>query len=114
MPSTRKRVSSDGRVAELRARLAGADGVQILDVRERAEWEAGRIPGSTHVPYHDLDGVPDGLDAQRPIAAICESGQRSAVAASIVAGAGARQAIHVVPGGVGTWRRLGGTVVEWN
>ena len=30
--------------------------LQILDVRERTEWETGHIPGSVHVPYHDVRG----------------------------------------------------------
>src|SRR5581483_2726988 len=28
--------------------------VQILDVRERSEYEAGHIPGSLFTPWHDL------------------------------------------------------------
>ncbi|WP_241885265.1 rhodanese-like domain-containing protein, partial [Brachyspira hyodysenteriae] len=36
--------------------------VQVLDVRERSEWEEGHIPGSVHVPYHDIRGVPEGID----------------------------------------------------
>ena len=84
-----------------------AGAVQILDVRERAEWDAGHIPGSTHVPYHDIDGIPAGLDPGRPIAAICGSGQRAAVAASLLAHHGARAAAHVVDGGVPRWEREG-------
>ena len=34
--------------------------VQVLDVRERIEWDEGHIPGSVHRPYHDIDGIPDG------------------------------------------------------
>jgi rhodanese-related sulfurtransferase len=34
---------------------------------------------------------------------ICSSGQRSAVAASLLLRAGARNVIHVADGGVGTW-----------
>ena len=86
----------------------GSDGrVQILDVREEKEWREGRIPGSIHLPYHDIDGVPDGIDPERSVAAICMSGQRSAVAASLLQRFGARRVLHVVPGGVGTWRDLG-------
>ncbi len=81
--------------------------VQILDVRERAEWDAGHIPGSVHVPYHDLRAMPAALDPDRPIAAICGSGQRSAVAAGMLKRLGARDVIHVVDGGVGRWRREG-------
>jgi rhodanese-related sulfurtransferase len=84
-----------------------AGAVQILDVRERAEYEAGHIPGSVHVAYHDLRDAPDGLDLARPIAAICSSGQRSALAASLLARHGAAEPIHVADGGVGTWERAG-------
>jgi hydroxyacylglutathione hydrolase len=86
--------------------LPGRD-VQILDVRERSEWEAGHIPGSAFTPWHDIDALPEGLDPERPIAVVCGSGQRAAVAASLVLRAGAREVIHVVEGGVPKWGRLG-------
>jgi glyoxylase-like metal-dependent hydrolase (beta-lactamase superfamily II)/rhodanese-related sulfurtransferase len=85
--------------------------VQVLDVRERSEWEAGHIPGSINVPYHDLGAIPDSLQVSRPIAAICSSGQRSAIAASLLRRHGAPQVIHVADGGVGTWQRHGWAVV---
>jgi hydroxyacylglutathione hydrolase len=81
--------------------------VQILDVRERDEWESGHIPGSVHEPWHDIDSVPDGIDPDRPVAAICMSGQRSAVAASLLKRQGIESVIHVADGGVGTWEREG-------
>jgi hydroxyacylglutathione hydrolase len=82
-------------------------GPQVLDVRERTEWDEGHIPGSLHVPYHDLNALPDGLDPDRPVAAICASGQRSAVAASLLQREGASHVVHVVDGGVGTWAAAG-------
>jgi hydroxyacylglutathione hydrolase len=91
-------------VEELAAR---ADGVQIVDVRERSEWLEGHIPGSMHVPYHEIHALPDGLAADRPAAAICASGQRSATAASLLAAHGANRVIHVVDGGVPLWVRQG-------
>jgi hydroxyacylglutathione hydrolase len=84
-----------------------AGDVQILDVRERSEWEEGHIPGSAFVPWHDIDGVPDGLDPERPIAVVCTSGQRAAVAASLVKRGGAEHVIHVIDGGVPAWGELG-------
>ena len=83
------------------------DAVQILDVRELDEWEQDSIPGAVHTPYHDVGGIPDGIDPDRPVAAICATGQRAAVAASLLQRAGAREVLHVVDGGVGTWRRAG-------
>ena len=85
----------------------GADGLQVLDVRERGEWDEGHIPGSVHQPYHDIRSMPDGLDPTRPVAVICGSGQRSAVAASLLQALGGRRVIHVVEGGVPLWEREG-------
>jgi hydroxyacylglutathione hydrolase len=85
--------------------------VQILDVRELSEYEACHIPGSVHVPYHDVRGIPDGIDPARPVAAICGSGPRSALAASLLQRFGARDVIHIVDSGVSTWGELGYGVV---
>jgi hydroxyacylglutathione hydrolase len=74
--------------------------VQILDVREQSEWDAGHIPGSVHTPYHDVHAIPKGIDPERPVAVICSSGQRAAVAASLLRRHGAREVLHVVDGGV--------------
>jgi glyoxylase-like metal-dependent hydrolase (beta-lactamase superfamily II)/rhodanese-related sulfurtransferase len=95
------------RADDLHARAEADPELQILDVRERDEWEDGHIPGSIHVPYHDLHELPDALDPARPVAAVCASGQRSAVAASMVARLGGTHVLHVVEGGVRTWRRAG-------
>jgi glyoxylase-like metal-dependent hydrolase (beta-lactamase superfamily II)/rhodanese-related sulfurtransferase len=88
-------------------RTRGHGGVQIVDVREQDEWDESHIAGSLHIPYHDIHSLPGGLDPGRPAAAICASGQRSAVAASLLARYGAEQVLHVVGGGVGTWERAG-------
>jgi hydroxyacylglutathione hydrolase len=93
-------------VPELHERVQ-RDDVQILDVRELSEWESKHMAGSVHVPYHDIHELPRELDPERPVAAICSSGQRSAVAASLLQRFGARQVLHVVDGGVGTWEREG-------
>jgi rhodanese-related sulfurtransferase len=76
-------------------------------VRELDEWEDGRIPGSVHEAYHDIAAIPAGLDRDEEIAVVCSSGQRAAVAASLLARHGARSVIHVVDGGVPAWQRAG-------
>jgi glyoxylase-like metal-dependent hydrolase (beta-lactamase superfamily II)/rhodanese-related sulfurtransferase len=83
------------------------EGVQVLDVREAAEWRDGHIPGSVHMPYHDIDSLPEGIDPARPVAVICASGQRSAVGASLLQCYGAEEVLHVVDGGVPSWARAG-------
>ena len=94
-------------VHALYERTRGDGRVQIIDVREDDEWERSHIAGSVHVPYHDIHALPDAIDPALPVAAICASGQRSAVAASLLARFGAEQVLHVVGGGVGTWEKAG-------
>ena len=95
-------------VEELHERWnGGSNGLQLLDVRERSEWDAGHIPGSIHTAYHDIHELPDGLDAGQPVAVICASGQRAAIAASLLKRLGAADVIHVVDGGVPRWKREG-------
>ncbi len=98
-------------IGDLSARREAAGGaLQVLDVREQREWDAGHIPGSVHTPYHDIGAVPEGIDPGLPVAVICASGQRAAVAASLLARYGAAEVLHVVGGGVGTWARTGGVL----
>jgi glyoxylase-like metal-dependent hydrolase (beta-lactamase superfamily II)/rhodanese-related sulfurtransferase len=81
--------------------------VQIVDVRERSEWDTVHIPGSLHIPYHDIHSIPEELADGRPVAVICASGRRSVVAASLLQRFGRKDVIHVVEGGVETWARKG-------
>jgi rhodanese-related sulfurtransferase len=53
-----------------------------------------------------------GVDLARPVAAICGSGQRSAVAASLLKRFGADRVLHVVDGGVPRWKRAGWPIEE--
>jgi rhodanese-related sulfurtransferase len=95
-------------VPELHERWAAdGGGTQILDVREQAEWDAVHIPGSLHLPYHDIRALPEALDPERTVAVICGSGQRSAVAASLLKRFGVEDVLHVVDGGVPGWQREG-------
>lgn len=90
--------------AALEPRWRAGD-VQLLDVRERDEWEEFRIPGSVNVPYHELSGGVGGLDPARPIACICSGGTRSGVAVGLLQRDGL-DPVHVLDG-VEVWRHLG-------
>jgi hydroxyacylglutathione hydrolase len=92
---------------ELPERAQADPDLQILDVREEAEWRSGHVPGSLFEPWHDIHQLPEGLDPERPVAVMCASGQRATVAASLVQRHGAGRVIHVVNGGVPKWGRLG-------
>jgi hydroxyacylglutathione hydrolase len=94
-------------VADFSERMSADPELQVLDVRERSEWNAGHIPGSSFTPWHDIVDVPHGLDPARPIAVICAAGVRAATAASLLELFGAEHVLHVVDGGVPAWARLG-------
>jgi hydroxyacylglutathione hydrolase len=86
-------------VDELREALRGGD-LQLVDVRERTEYDTDHVPGSINIPYHDLKRLPDEVDPDRPVATICASGPRAAVGASLLKRLGVDDVIHVVDGGV--------------
>ena len=87
-------------VSELRQRLDS--GIQVLDVRRRAEWDAGHVDGAR---WHALDDFPAGLpqvDSDAPTAVHCKSGYRSMIACSYLQRAGRRNVINVL-GGYDAW-----------
>jgi len=94
-------------IEDLAARRDDEPGLVLLDVRERSEWDAGHIPGSVWIPWHELREAPAALDLERPVAVLCSSGRRAGTAASLLQHHGARRVLHVVDGGVPTWGRLG-------
>ncbi len=94
-------------VEQLHAGAQDDDTIQILDVRDEQEWDAGHIPGSVFRAWHDITEMPAGLDPGRPVAVICGSGQRAATGASLIARFGADHVIHIVDGGMPAWGRLG-------
>lgn len=93
-------------------RIAATPGLQILDVREPAEWRNGMIAGSAGVPWHALREAPAAVDLHAPIAVVCGSGQRAAVAAGLLQRLGATEVLHVVDGGVPDWERAGQELVR--
>lgn len=88
--------------------------VVLLDVRSAAEWRAGHVEASIHVPYQQLrDGIPDELRAQdKPLAVVCGSGVRSALAASLLKKYGVKNVEHVADGGVPMLAKQGIELIE--
>jgi hydroxyacylglutathione hydrolase len=87
----------------------------VLDVRSAAEWEAGHVEGSIHVPYQGLrDDIPDEIrDVNgKPLAVVCGSGVRSALAASLLRRSGVDNVMHVADGGVPMLAREGIEMLE--
>jgi rhodanese-related sulfurtransferase len=93
--------------------LLADDSVELLDVREADERDEGHVPGSRHLPYRTARAAAEaGLLNGRPVVTICESGQRAAVAASVLQAMGV-EARPVLDGGVPGWRARGGEVTSF-
>ena len=88
-------------VSELAVR---ADGPTVIDVRTETEWNEGHIPGSVHVPLAYLDGRIDELRERQPIVTYCQSGARSATAASVLRAAGVDD-VSSLDGGFDAWQQ---------
>jgi rhodanese-related sulfurtransferase len=58
--------------------------LQLVDVRSRAEWLQGHLPGAISLPLLDLDTKKRILDSSRPSLVYCHEGFRATTAASIL------------------------------
>jgi rhodanese-related sulfurtransferase len=83
------------------------DEIQIVDVREQHEWDAGRIEGAVHVPLNDLMAGKgqDELDPDTPVAVVCRSGNRSELASLMLKAKGFDA--HNMRDGMEGWAREG-------
>ncbi len=55
-------------------------GAVVVDVREQAEWEQGRVMGSRLIPLGEVVTRVDEIPTQGPVYVMCRSGVRSAEA----------------------------------
>ena len=99
---------SELRIDQLAAALTagGPEAPVLIDVRQRAEYEDGHVPGALHIGAGDLPDMLDGFARDRPLATMCASGYRSSVAASLLRAAGF-QRVASVPDGVPGWEAHG-------
>jgi rhodanese-related sulfurtransferase len=76
--------------------------VQVIDVREQEEWDAGHMAEATLVPLGDLERRRHELDPAAPVVIVCRSGRRSLVAADYLDQVGFSKA-----------RSLAGGMIAW-
>ncbi|MEA2492935.1 MAG: hypothetical protein QOJ29_846 [Thermoleophilaceae bacterium] len=92
-------------------------GAQLIDVRTDVEYEAGRIPGSRHIPLADVQRESTSLDQGKPVILYCRAGNRSGPAADAFAASG--WDAYSIEGGLVAWNEArlelepeGGSVAE--
>jgi rhodanese-related sulfurtransferase len=79
--------------------------VQLVDVREDAEWDAGRIAGARHVRLADVAAQAQSIDRERPVVFYCRSGARSGMATAAFRRAGYEA--YNLDGGLLAWAQRG-------
>lgn len=79
--------------------------IQLVDVRERYEWDAGRIPGARHIELERLAGRSSEIDRDRPVVFQCRLGARSAMATKAFRAAG--WDAYNLAGGIQAWSDAG-------
>lgn len=85
--------------------LINREDAVLLDVREQAEFQSGRLRGATHFPMSGLDAGMDQLSArrERPIIVYCQAGTRGATAVRRLQQAGFTRVVNL-KGGLAAWR----------
>ena len=93
--------------------LAGAlqrGEVTVVDVRGRSEWEAGHLPGVDNIPVGYLEEHLEELPRDEPLVVQCQTGGRSAIAASLLRARGMDNVVDL-EGGYEAWVAEGGATV---
>ncbi len=85
------------------------DDVQLVDVREPYEYEAGRIEGALPLELERLASKAETLDRNRPVIFYCRLGARSGMAAHAFRRAGFEA--HSMVGGLERWHGEGRPIV---
>jgi rhodanese-related sulfurtransferase len=87
------------------ARKLVEGGAQLVDVRADHEWEAGHLPGATHIPLAELAQRAGEIDKDRTVVVYCRGGSRSEMAATALGEAG-YDAVKLAGGATG-WEEEG-------
>jgi len=78
------------------------DAVTVVDVRGRAEWEAGHLPGVPNMPVGYLSEHIGEISQAKPLVLHCQTGARSAIAASLLQASGFTNVMNLT-GGYSAW-----------
>jgi sulfur-carrier protein adenylyltransferase/sulfurtransferase len=81
--------------AELKQLIDDGSRIEIIDVREPAEWQINRLPGAKLIPLGELPGRLTELSQTEPVVLYCKTGGRSAEALALLKQSGFSTAKHL-------------------
>lgn len=82
--------------------LLRQDQINLIDVRESFEYETGHVPSAVNMPLSHFEETYQALDKIKSYHIICQSGGRSAQAATFLVNQGYKDVTNV-EGGTGAW-----------
>lgn len=91
--------------------LIAAGKVQVVDVRDPAEWADGHLPHARLVPLEQLRANPKKSLPKDNVLFVCAAGVRSQTAARIAAGLGLKN-VYSLNGGTRGWVKNGFALVN--
>ncbi len=86
-------------------RLLERGEIELVDVREQYEWDAGRIPGAHHVELERLAAQAESIGRERPVVFQCRLGSRSGLATQAFRASGWEA--YNLAGGIIAWVEAG-------
>src|SRR6266498_2801291 len=89
---------------ELRELLDNGRRIELIDVREPAEWQINRIPGAKLIPLGELPSRLTELPQTDPVVVYCKTGARSAEALALLKQSGFSTAKHL-GGGIAAYAK---------
>jgi hydroxyacylglutathione hydrolase len=95
-------------LAEVAAQLS-RDRTVMVDVRSEGEWNSGHVPGSLNLPLGTLEQRLGEIPRDRPVIVHCQTGQRAAIAASLLRARGLTD-VRLFPGGFAEWSAASGVI----
>ncbi|NTU89326.1 MAG: rhodanese-like domain-containing protein, partial [Actinobacteria bacterium] len=79
----------------------------LVDTRLKSEWDRGHIECTIHIPAPDVRKMYHVLEGDKPVAFICNSGNRSLLAASLMLNMSSSKNVINIIGGTTAWVALG-------
>ena len=95
---------SECTVLTLSEKLGGGEEMQLIDVREQAEYAGGRISDAKLLPLGEIEKRHVELDRAKPIYVMCRTGRRSAEAQRKLKALGLTNVINIA-GGFEAWKK---------
>jgi hydroxyacylglutathione hydrolase len=95
------------RIPQLSPRDVTSNGNRfIIDVRSDMEWQTDHLADATHIPLGHLGARLSELPKDQPLVTQCQSGARSAIAASLLRREGFAEVSNLA-GGLQAWKEAG-------